>query len=102
MANRWNARGATPFAGLRPENLDPERLLVVGLRGLAPHVRAPAQELLDLALVGVRAVVAAEDRVEPEVLPELDRGLSRRIAVVESRRLVLAIVESPAEAKLVH
>ena len=57
---------------------------------LAPHVRAPAQELLDLALVAIAllAGAAAQDRLQAQVLAELEHGLARGVAVAEAGRLV--------------
>src|SRR5215207_289726 len=73
-----------PFAvGCKPPCVTPsqtERLLVLAL---APHVRAPAQELLDLLLVRVGGLGAAHDGVQPQVLAELEHGLARRVLVAE-------------------
>src|SRR5439155_20365487 len=68
---------------------------------LAPHVGAPAQELLDLALVGVRALDAPHHRSEPQVLAQLEHGLAGRVPVAESGGLEQAVVDSAPEAKLV-
>src|SRR5215208_7755771 len=59
---------------------DTERIVVGGhtaalTRLLTAHVRAPAQELLDLALVGVLLVGAPHHRRQPQMLGELDHGL---------------------------
>ena len=63
--------------------------------------RAAAQEPLDLALVGVLAVDAAEDRMQAQVLGEGDDRLARGEAVLEAARLEAAVVEPAAEAHLV-
>src|SRR5436305_1458676 len=57
------------------------------------HVRAPAQEVLDLALVAVRLGGAAHDRVQALVLGELHHRLAGRVAVAEADRLELAVVD---------
>src|SRR4051794_3745578 len=66
------------------------------------HVRAPAQELLDLALVAIGLLDAGHHRAEAKVLAEPQNGLARGEGVTESRCLQLAIVEAAAEAHLVQ
>src|SRR5204863_4752216 len=71
------------------EGSDPQRLPIGGdaatLAGmLAPHVGAPAEELLHLALIGVGPLGAVHDRREPLVLGQLLHRLARRVAVAEA------------------
>src|SRR6266702_399633 len=61
---------------------------------LAPHVGAPAEELLHLALVGVLVLGAPHHRGQPQVLGELDHGFAARVSVVESGRLEQAVVHT--------
>src|SRR5204863_9220529 len=63
------------------------------------HVGAPAQELLDLALVRVGVFDPSHDRCEPEVLAELQNRLAARVAVTEAGGLEQSVVEPAAEAK---
>src|SRR5437879_1426148 len=69
------------------------------LRALA-NTRAPAEEVLDLLLVTVWLLHTAEHRAKPQVLAELDDGLARRVAELETRRLQLAVVEPPPISEL--
>src|SRR5215216_3521653 len=64
------------------------------------HVRAPAEEVLHLALVAVRLLRAPHDRVQPQVLAQLLDGLAARVLVVEAGRLVAPVVHPAAEAHL--
>src|SRR5215208_1346899 len=87
------ASAVAAFARVRSRTVsDTERLVVGGhtaalTRLLTAHVRAPAQELLDLALVGVLLVGAPHHRRQPQMLGELDHGLPCRIAIGEARCL---------------
>ena len=66
---------------------DPQRL-VIGVDALGsartPHVRAPAQEFLDLALVAAVLVDPASP-IHAQVVPEFRHGLARGVAVAEPR-----------------
>src|SRR5204863_1576774 len=89
------------------DSSDTERLAVSGrslaLAGaLAADVRAPAQELLDLALVRVGLLGAAHHRSEAQLLAKLQGGLPRRVAVVEPGRLEEPVVDPASESKLVQ
>src|SRR4051812_48100318 len=70
---------------------------------LAPHVRAPAQELLDVALVaiGVLPGPRAQDRREAQMLAEPDHGLARGEAVAKAGCLEEAVVDPTPEAQKV-
>ena len=72
------------------------------LADLPLHVRAPAQELLDLALVAVGLGRPRQHRAEAQVLAELEDRLARGVAVGEAGGLELAVVEAAAEAELVE
>src|SRR3954451_8168657 len=64
------------------------------------HAGAPAQELLDLALVDVALLAALEERRGALMLAQLGQGLAGGVAVLVTRRLELAVVEPAAVAEL--
>ena len=68
--------------------------------GRVLHVGTPAQEVLDLPLIAVGLLRAAEDGVQAHVLGERDDRLARRVLVDEPGGLELAVVEPAAEAEL--
>src|SRR5207248_6533566 len=70
----------------------------LALLALAPHIRAPAQELLDLALVAIGLADAGQDRLQAQVLAVLLDRLARRVAVEEARGLEAAVVDTAPEA----
>src|SRR6478609_7070152 len=81
---------------------DPQGLAIRGyapaLAGvLAANVRAPAKELLHLALVGVGVLRPPHHGREPLMLRQLQHGLAGRVAVAKAGRLVEAVVDPPPE-----
>src|SRR4051794_24759246 len=72
----------------------------LALLAVAAHVWAPAQELLDLALVAVRLPDAGKDGLQAQMLAELLDGLARRVAVAEAGCLEAAVVPGAPQPKL--
>ena len=60
------------------------------------------EELLDVALVGVARRVVADRLAQPHGLDERLHRLRRRVVVLESRVLQLAVVDTTSEAQQVE
>src|SRR3954447_8800597 len=71
-------------------------------RALPAHVRAPAQELLDLAFVTVRLPLIAPQRAHAHGLRMLEDGLAAREAEVVAGALELAVIQPAPVAQLVE
>src|SRR5919109_2351351 len=108
MRRRTQAPGAREEFFRRPKAASDPHRLPIGVdptaptEALAPNVRAPSKELLDLALIPVGLVGAAPYRCEPHVLGQLEHRLPGGVVVAEARCLEEAVVHPASEPQLVE